>query len=161
MLNRNPHPDSISTTFSEIFEEILSTTESSSFNFSAGWESHLEPSGIGHIIKILSEKPSALGFSEAPKMKVRSAYIGPSIQIKSKPKPVTSRLSHTLNEIQKEALTTLRAYSQGIEDNFNLNELKSAYRLAAFKTHPDQGGNSESFQVVKKSYQILLALVKS
>ncbi len=67
----------------------------------------------------------------------------------------------TLTEdIQWQAFHVLVVHARALRDNFNLPELKSAYRTAVLKTHPDQGGSSETFQDVKKSYQILLGLVK-
>lgn len=36
-------------------------------------------------------------------------------------------------------------------------EVKTAYRQAALKNHPDQGGSNESFQEVKTAFDILLS----
>ncbi len=140
--------------FSEILEE-LKPTENTGIDFSAGWESHQDAWGMAQII----------GHVHLVKPLVTKAYAKTIVQkkypFKSQPKPVVVRPSHLLNADQLTALSMLATYSPQIKDNFNLHELKSAYRLSVLKTHPDQGGNGETFQEVKKSYQILMALVKN
>lgn len=129
------------------FSEILADLKEPAPAFSSGWESHLDPFGMAQLIAEVNIAP------------LYRASIN-----KKYPKPPTPkaalRKSHLLNEQQSQALQVLMAYTQVLRDNFNLHELKSAYRNAVLKTHPDQGGNSETFQDVKKSYQILLGLVK-
>lgn len=115
-------------------------------DFSAGWESHLDPFGMSQIMSEINLAPSY-------KVNIQKVY--------PKPKVAVIRPSHLLNELQTTAINVLKSYCPHIKDNFNLHELKSAYRHSALKTHPDQGGCSETFQEVKKSYQILLALVKN
>ncbi len=129
------------------FSEILTNLKDPTPDFSSGWESHLDPFGMAQLIA-----------------EVKIAPLCTASIHKKYPKPSTSmsihKKSHLLNEVQQHAFHSLAFHARSLRDNFNLHELKSAYRTAVLKTHPDQGGNSETFQDVKKSYQILLGLVK-
>lgn len=129
------------------FSEILAELKDPPPDFSSGWESHLDPFGMAQLIA---------------EVKIAPLYRA-SIH-KKYPKPPTStptpRKSHLLNEEQRQAFQVLIVHAHALRDSFSLHELKSAYRAAVLKTHPDHGGSSETFQDVKKSYQILLGLVK-
>jgi hypothetical protein len=46
-------------------------------------------------------------------------------------------------------------------ESFSLGQLKKAYKLAALRNHPDQGGSHESFLEIKKCYDILEGFVKT
>ena len=129
------------------FSEILAELKEPAPDFSSGWESHLDPFGMAQLIAEVRIAPQY-------KVSVHKKYPKPPT-----PKAVI-RKSHVFTDEQSRALQVLMIYTQTLRDNFNLHELKSAYRGAVLKTHPDQGGNSETFQEVKKSYQILLGLVK-
>lgn len=136
-------------TFADILDENLKTLENESTDFTPYYEGHLEAYGLGKIHSLLSQ--------EAP-----NAPIAKSVQ-QAYPicKKAVLRPAHRFTELQNLAFSTLQRYSQSLKNNFNLQELKSAYRLSVLQTHPDQGGSSESFQAVRKSYQILLSLVKN
>lgn len=158
MLNTRTFADILASTTSEsATSESLSDTD-----FSSGWESHLDPFGLGHIIQLMTDSriphpyisPQKAYQSKRP---APTTFAQPSQKASSRPQ----RPSHQLNTAQRAAFNTLKTYSPYINDNYNLHELKSSYRTSVLKTHPDHGGNSESFQEVKKSYQILLALVKN
>jgi hypothetical protein len=73
----------------------------------------------------------------------------------------SARPAHLFNAEQASAYETLKQWSSELTENFSRSELKRAYRIAVLKTHPDQGGSSESFQDARKCYQILEALVKT
>lgn len=135
--------------FSQILQAMKDPKITPGQDFSAGWESHLDPFGLAQLIAEVQPNTSY-------KVNLHKAY-----PVKRQPKVAIARPSHVLNELQSCALGVLMSYSPQLRDNFNLHELKSAYRLSVLKTHPDQGGNSETFQEVKKSYQILLPLVKN
>lgn len=148
--------------FSEILTDLESTEISrghdetqSSVDFSAGWESHLDAFGLSQLMAEIQIEPLY------NKVRVQRAYPLRQSRLTTPPKPAPVRPSHQLNEIQRAALQVLMGHCCRLGDNFNLHELKSAYRISALKTHPDQGGSSETFQEVKKSYQILLPLVKN
>ena len=100
------------------------------------------------MAQLMAELDTALKFRPQLKAPTKRGY------------PVRPRPTHLLNEVQTAALRLLQAYSPLLKDNFNFSELKAAHRAAVLKTHPDQGGTSESFQEARKSYQMLLALVK-
>lgn len=124
------------------FAEILEgkANKNPTVDLSAGWESQLDPSGLAHL----------LGELDHYNFTARSQYMR---------YPKTVRAPHIMCEAQQSAYTVLNTYKQSFKNNFNLTDLKSAYRTAVLKAHPDQGGSAESFQVVKKSYEILLGLV--
>lgn len=142
--------------FSEVLEELTQAEQHSRSNYSTSYESHLEAFGLSHILHIMSETQiGSLGKSVTP-VEVKKVY-----PTKRQTKVVQPRPTHLLNTAQQSALMLLKSYCSSITANFNLGELKSAYRLSVLKTHPDQGGNSETFQEIKKSYHILLVLVKN
>jgi hypothetical protein len=143
--------------FSEIFEEVQGAESTAGKDFSSGWESHLDPHGMAQIIAELSIKTYVSG-------RARSAYPFKKKDLNttkpmSRPRPEAP--AHVMTSEQNVAFIQLASLATQLQNNFNRVELKSAYRQAVLKTHPDQGGNSESFQGVKKSYHILLALAKN
>ncbi len=135
--------------FAEILENLINphTTEHSEhFNtalpndYSAGWESAIDPLGLAQII----------GFTPVFKTGYKK-YVN----------PVRPRIPHVMTLEQKLAFENLSIWSKTLSRAFASFELKSSYRQALLKTHPDQGGSTESFLQVKKSYEILSSLVKS
>lgn len=59
-----------------------------------------------------------------------------------------------LNQMTKaEAVAVL-----GIDVPFDEDQLKSVYRKRAISSHPDQGGSSEQFRLVKEAYELLKIL---
>lgn len=135
--------------FSEILSEMNPATEAestTSMNSETHWESVLDTQGLSHIYSLTDR------YTFQPRQ-IERLY-----KIKAKaPAP-----NHILNSEQSDALRLLNFSINGIlQANFSQKQLKQAYRLAVLKTHPDQGGSSESFQEVKKCYQILLTLVKN
>jgi len=142
--------------FSEILEELAPHESRATTDLTATgdnhYENHLEPFGLSQILQMRSSGATASLY----KFKTKKAY-----PRSLPPKKLILRLPHQLNEAQTQALNILKSYNPQISDNFLLHELKSTYRLSVLKTHPDQGGNCETFQQVKKSYQILLVLVKN
>jgi hypothetical protein len=127
--------------FSEIFEEITDSTPDET-SWSAGWESALEPAGLSQLIGLLEP------------MKYSRTHIYRY--------PRAPRFAHALTAEQQQAFENLNTYQiKPLHPGFYASELKSAYRQALLKTHPDQGGTTETFQQVRKSYQILEAFVKN
>ena len=128
--------------FYEILEEISDSALQTplSPSTSAGWESALDPWGLSQIIGTIP------------------VYKTGYKKYKSVPQP---RKPHSMNIQQILAFENLSLWAPTLTNVFNSNELKSCYRTALLKTHPDQGGNAESFLSVKKSYEILRSLVKS
>lgn len=135
--------------FAEILEEMsenqgvnsgtVNAAKSSSFNFSAGWESSLEPYGLSDLI----------GKTSIFKAQVR------------KYKSTFKRPTHLFNDEQKQAFEHLCAWAPKLQDNFSAIELRTNYRTALLKTHPDHGGTSEIFWATRKSYELLKSLVTS
>ena len=130
-------------TFAEIFEELKQPQAASV----AGWESHLDPFGMAQLIGELDvhySRPKSLP-------RAYKTFI-------ARPAP---RQPYVMTAEQAAAFSEFRIHSPHLPENFTRRELKSAYRQCALKTHPDRGGRSESFQLIKKSYHILQALVKN
>ena len=44
----------------------------------------------------------------------------------------------------------------GISEDATLKQIKKAFRILAFKTHPDHGGTSEAFRRVNGAYEEIL-----
>ncbi|MBC7741994.1 MAG: hypothetical protein H7061_07350 [Bdellovibrionaceae bacterium] len=134
--------------FSEIFNEIhseesmTSTISDSAKSFTAGWETLLEPSNLAFLMGQVQ-------------------VLTPNLPRTSKAYPPRPRPAHVFTPEQSGALDTLASFAPNLQNNFNLRDLRTAYRAAVLKTHPDQGGTAESFQSVKKSYHILWAFVNT
>jgi hypothetical protein len=65
-----------------------------------------------------------------------------------------------LIELDKNNIDALKIFS--LKANYTLDELKSAYKKLAMKSHPDKpGGNKEQFQLVTKCYMSLLEKYKN
>jgi len=61
----------------------------------------------------------------------------------------------SLSDLEKSDIDALRLFQ--LQKNYTLDELKTAYKKMAMKTHPDKtGGNAEQFQLVTKCYMSLL-----
>ncbi len=66
---------------------------------------------------------------------------------------------HKLRELEQGSTDSLKVF--GLGPNYNLEELKVAYKRLAMETHPDRpGGNTERFQLVTKCYMSLLERLK-
>lgn len=64
-----------------------------------------------------------------------------------------------LRELEQGSTDSLKVF--GLGPNYNLEELKLAYKRLAMETHPDRpGGNTERFQLVTKCYMSLLERLK-
>ena len=122
----------------ESVEENFHSSDSKN-RFSAGWETSLDPFGLSEIIG----KTSVF---KRPVPKYVSTFVRPA---------------HLFNVEQKQAFEELSKWAPDLKNNFNWKELRSHYRKALLKTHPDQGGSSENFWAAKKSYDLLKLLVKS
>lgn len=48
-----------------------------------------------------------------------------------------------------------------VSENYDLSQLKVAYKKAALQTHPDKGGNAKLFKLVTKAYMYLLDKFKN
>lgn len=138
--------------FSQILEEFSDAGVTSSAPFE--YESHCEPAGLAELTVLVNLRAT------------RAAH--PSVYGKRKAQPSAVRPAHRFEAPEQEAFELLQHYARlacgaGAEpllnSNFNGAELKRAYRQAVKQAHPDRGGSSESFLRVRRSYQILLALL--
>ncbi len=133
--------------FASILEQIIDSgpafsapskgSNSVKTSYSAGWESALDPFGLSELIGKTSVFPKA-------KKKYVSTFVRPA---------------HAFNAEQKQAFEQLQSWATDLKSNFSKAELRSQYRKAVLKTHPDQGGSSENFWAAKKSYELLKSLV--
>lgn len=131
---------------------------SATTSINAGWETVLDPAGLAYLMGQTSVyTPKASNpYSKYRRTIVRSA------EMRSTETPTPEvRPAHTLTDEQALAFADINQWVQHLPNNFNYKELKSSYRIALLKTHPDQGGSSENFWSVKKSYEVLCSLVKS
>jgi hypothetical protein len=66
----------------------------------------------------------------------------------------------SLSDLEKANIDSLKLFN--LETNYTIDDLKSAYKKLAMKTHPDKpGGNVEKFQLVTKCYMSLLEKYKN
>lgn len=65
---------------------------------------------------------------------------------------------HALNERQKGAMTWFQDQGFSLEPDFTADELKTAFRTAARKVHPDCGGTAEEFLALKGHHASLKAV---
>jgi len=66
----------------------------------------------------------------------------------------------SLSDLEKANIDSLKLFT--LDKNYTLDDLKSAYKKLAMKTHPDkEGGNVEKFQLVTKCYMSLLEKYKN
>jgi hypothetical protein len=137
--------------FSEILESMNEPETGPGLQFSSGWESHLDPFGMAQLLAGHAVSPSA-------NIVFPKAYAAFKARPTPRPQP---RKAHSMDSAQRDAYAEIRRHCANLSDAFTANELKSAFRLCALKTHPDRGGSSETFQLIKKSYHILEALVKN
>ena len=64
-----------------------------------------------------------------------------------------------LSDLEKSNIDALKLFQ--LQSNYSIDELKTAYKKLAMKTHPDKaGGNVEQFQLVTKCYMSLLEKYK-
>ena len=145
MLNTRSFSDILIDQILEDYDLKRSNVASSTLN--AGWESTLDPHGMAQILA-QTETHTFTKANRYNPYKFKSQRVAPQ------------RPSHNMTEEQLLAYACLKQFAVQLSDNFNLTELKTAFRRSALKAHPDHGGTSETFQNVKKSYQILTALVK-
>jgi hypothetical protein len=73
-----------------------------------------------------------------------------------RPKP---RPAHVMTAPQQESFEYLKSFDGTLNDNFNSRELKTAFRVGALRTHPDQGGGAFEFMKLKAHYESLLSLL--
>lgn len=140
-----------SETFSEILSEVLNAHNQHnqpSSNYNSGWESTLDPFGLSQILVQTPTYTINVKYAKS-----RYAHLNTKVH--------TPKAPHLFNAEQALAFASLHSLSPELTPSFNQKQLKSAYRKAVLKTHPDRGGTSESFQDVKKNYLILEALVKN
>ena len=179
VLNTRSFSDILIDQILEDYDLKHSSVASNTFN--AGWESTLDPYGMAQILaqtethtfakanrhnpyryKAKNNSPNA----QSTKMGSAQSNLNQSssdhdLSDKTEStQAAPARASHNLNSEQLTAYDFLKQFAAQLPDNFDLTQLKTAYRRSALKAHPDHGGTSETFQNVKKSYQILTALVK-
>ncbi len=134
--------------FNASFQQILAEkmqTQTSKLEESNSSISPLETDPV-HLAFLLGRVDR---FSFTPG-RARKSYPRPS------PRP---RPAHTMNMAQKASFEYLKSFDCCLSENFNLRELKAAFRAGALKTHPDQGGQVFEFIELKNHYASLLSLV--
>ena len=66
----------------------------------------------------------------------------------------------SLSDLEKANIDSLKLFN--LDKNYTIDDLKTAYKRLAMKTHPDKpGGNVEQFQLVTKCYMSLLEKYKN
>ncbi|KYG62481.1 hypothetical protein AZI86_16750 [Bdellovibrio bacteriovorus] len=83
----------------------------------------------------------------------RGHYPRPAIR------PQRPRPAHAFSESQKQSFEFLKSYIHDLSEGFTGAELKTAFRKAAIRLHPDHGGSTQTFMDLKTHYQILTEIV--
>lgn len=89
---------------------------------------------------------------EDPVLNLRSGHRAYGVR----PKP---RRPHRLDARQTEAYVFLKTHATELPPGFTLRELKSAYRQAALRLHPDQGGDAALFRELHAAVTCLQAVL--
>lgn len=83
-----------------------------------------------------------------------------SAEFQEKQRQRRAQYQAKLIELDKNNVDALKIFN--LRANYTLDELKSAYKKLAMKSHPDKpGGNKEQFQLVTKCYMSLLEKYKN
>lgn len=77
----------------------------------------------------------------------RGHYPAPRVRPQRKP--------HTFSSEQREAFEFLKMWIHDLSEGFTAAELRKAFRQAALRLHPDQGGSPEEFVSLKSHYETL------
>ena len=156
-------------TFSDILQDIQEQqqTKVATSPYGAGWESTLDAADFVQIMT-LTHVHCQNHFTNRAKAYARSAKPPYKTQDtkEASAAPTNIRPAHALDAHQLEAFNFFKAISPKFANNFSKRQLKSVYRAALLKTHPDTCDHAdertgESFQLVKKYYPILEAFVKN
>jgi hypothetical protein len=87
----------------------------------------------------------------------------PVFQPSPPPPPVKKRTplpAHKLSDRQLQAFEYFLDTSWPLAKDFTAEELKSAFRQLALRTHPDRGGTQQLFVELKKNYDILKSIFR-
>ena len=71
------------------------------------------------------------------------------------PRVRPQRKAHSFSSEQRQSFEFLKTWIQDLSEGFTASELKKAFRQAALRLHPDQGGSPEQFVSLKGHYEIL------
>jgi phosphoglucomutase len=159
----------------QILEDYdLKPSSVASNTLNAGWESTLDPRGMAQILAQTEThtfakanrhnpyrfKAKNQGPAKIAKDSIKTQASSAVSNIYVSMEPSSQRPPHSMSDEQLKAYSLIKQFVAQLPDNFDLTQLKTAYRRSVLQAHPDHGGTSETFQNVKKSYQILTALVK-
>ncbi|HEY1079340.1 MAG TPA: J domain-containing protein [Bdellovibrio sp.] len=83
----------------------------------------------------------------------RGHYPAPRVRPERKP--------HVFSSEQRQSFEFLKTWIQDLSEGFTATELKKAFRQAALRLHPDQGGSPEQFVSLKGHYETLQSVLPS
>jgi hypothetical protein len=140
--------------FSEILAHALETETvfSSEFypNQNIEWSSNIDPMHLSYLLgnlEIDSISP-AIGLKN-PYLKYKKTIVSPD---------------HVLAQPEQSAFELINLYlpmPSQLTKNFNMTQLKRAYKKAALRAHPDCGGTHERFLQLKSDCELLVAFLNS
>jgi hypothetical protein len=142
--------------FAKILEEKIQLNHNNDNNQSLADSSYETGLDYSHMSWLLSQM-SSRSHSQNMKSNIKNTVQNTLYKhYKPRPKPkLQPRPTHVLSQQQSLAFKLIKYFASEIKDNFNLKELKQAFRVAALATHPDQGGSPEDFIKIQKAYQEL------
>lgn len=119
-----------SQSFKSILEKKLSKASSDASNSPLYGDN--SPANLAFLIGEIGN----IRFSAAKNTSQLKSYLTK----KSPPPP-----AHKMNEQQLESFLFVYTWAGNLKDSFTLTDLKLAFRRAALKLHPDQGGCDQNF----------------
>ena len=147
---------SFTTSFQKILEEKMQEPDSFSGSSSSQFQdSQTDPAYLAYLMGNIGR----YSFNNKTAQK-RYPHVRTSGTQNPQPAvPPVARPAHALNVSQAQSYEYLKSFNQSLTDSFDFQELKSAFRQAALRAHPDQGGSVALFIELKTHYQNLLAVL--
>ncbi len=114
------------------------------------WSSDIEPMHLSYLLGTLDidSTPPVLGLKN-PYLKYKKTIVIPD---------------HKLAHSEQSAFELINFYlpqPAPLTKNFNMTQLKRAYKKAALRAHPDCGGTHERFLQLKSGCELLVAFLNS
>ncbi len=67
---------------------------------------------------------------------------------------------HVFSATQQKAFDLFQQLGAGLNPGYRLSELKKAFRQLCLKHHPDRGGSSDKFGLIKPAYSELMSVIQ-
>lgn len=130
------------TSFKQILREKMGETPTNQANYSSVMDS--DPIHLAYLL-------GKVGRTEV--QTPRGQYPRPAVRPQRKP--------HNFSALQRQSYEFMKSFIHALPEGFTETELRKAFRQAALILHPDQGGSTEQFMLLKKHYEVLGTVFQS